>query len=152
MAHCTFSVKFMYDTQFIFGSLMFAVKEDGNLELLTQGPAPRHSTPVYGIAPSYPVDPSTSGGACSGMNPHVGPYYFSAMTSQWHLIGKTIFQSSLEHQAPHLREQLPIGTPLKTTWRSGIAPVRTLPSKFVTSAWWGQPGATLRIALVGTRP
>jgi hypothetical protein len=81
MAPWTFNIKFPYDTQFIFGSLMFAVGDDGNLELLTQGPAPRHFTLVYGISPYYPTNPSTSGGACSGLNPHAGLYYLSAMTS-----------------------------------------------------------------------
>jgi hypothetical protein len=51
MAPWTFSIKFSYDTQFTFGSLIFVVEEDGNLELLTQGPPPKHSTLVYGQAP-----------------------------------------------------------------------------------------------------
>jgi hypothetical protein len=42
MAPWTFSVKFPYDTQFIFGLLMFATGEDGNLELLTRVLVPRH--------------------------------------------------------------------------------------------------------------
>jgi hypothetical protein len=42
MAPWTFSVKFSYDTQFIFGSLMFAAGEDGDLKLLTRGPTPSH--------------------------------------------------------------------------------------------------------------
>jgi hypothetical protein len=84
MAPWTFSVKFPYDTQFIFGLLMFAAGEDGNLELLTRVLVPRHPWPIYGKAPYYPADPSTSstlGGACSGLNPHAGLYYLSAMTS-----------------------------------------------------------------------
>jgi hypothetical protein len=81
MASSTFNIKFLYDTQFIFGSLIFAAGEDGNLELLTQGPAPRHLVPVYGVSLNYPADPSILGGACSSLNPHAGPYYLSAMTS-----------------------------------------------------------------------
>jgi hypothetical protein len=69
---------------------MFDTRDDGNLELLTQGPVPRHLTPVYGVSPYYSIDPSTSGGAYSGLNPHAGSYYLSAMTSQGCLIGKTI--------------------------------------------------------------
>jgi hypothetical protein len=34
MAHWAFEVMFSYDTQFIFGSLMFTAGEDGSLELL----------------------------------------------------------------------------------------------------------------------
>jgi hypothetical protein len=80
MALWTFNFKFLYGTQFIFRSLMFATGEDENLELLTQGPAPRHPAPVYEKAPYYPIDPSTSGGACSDLNPYVGSYYLFAMT------------------------------------------------------------------------
>jgi hypothetical protein len=43
-----FSVNFPYDTQFTFNSLMFVAGEDGNLELLTQGPPPKHPAPIYG--------------------------------------------------------------------------------------------------------
>jgi hypothetical protein len=47
MAPWTFSIKFPYDTQFIFRSLMFTAREDRSLELLTQGPAPKHPASVY---------------------------------------------------------------------------------------------------------
>jgi hypothetical protein len=43
MAPWTFSIKFPYNTQIIFGSLLFVVGEGGNLELLIQGPAPKTS-------------------------------------------------------------------------------------------------------------
>jgi hypothetical protein len=94
MASWTFNMKFPNVTQFLFGSLMFAVGEDGNLELLTWGPTPTHPRSVYGKAPYYPVDPSTSStssGAYSGLNPRVGSYYLSAMTSQGLLIKTPIF-------------------------------------------------------------
>jgi hypothetical protein len=90
MAPWIFSIKFPYDTQFIFGSLMFATREDGNLELLTRGPVLRHPTLVYGVYPYYSVDPSTSGGTCSDLNHHVGSYYLSTMTPQGYPIRKTI--------------------------------------------------------------
>jgi hypothetical protein len=95
MVPWTFSVKFPYDTQFLFGSLIFDVGEDGNLELLTKGPTLSHRGPVYGIAPYYPADPSTSSGACSGMNLRAWLYYLSAMTSQGRLIGTSIFHPSV---------------------------------------------------------
>jgi hypothetical protein len=95
MAQWTFSIKFSHGNQFIFGSLMFAAREDRNLELLTWGPAPRHPALVYGTSPYYLIDPSTSGRACSGLNPHAGPYYLSAKTSQGRPIRKTILQSSV---------------------------------------------------------
>jgi hypothetical protein len=62
--------------------------------LLTQGLTPRHPTLVYG-KPSYlPGNPSTSGGACSDLNPYAGSYYLSAKTSQGCPIRKTILQPS----------------------------------------------------------
>jgi hypothetical protein len=42
IAPWTFNIKLSFITQFIFRSLMFAIGEDENLELLTQGLAPRH--------------------------------------------------------------------------------------------------------------
>jgi hypothetical protein len=81
MSPWTFNIKFPYDTQFIFGFLMFVAGDDGNLELLTQGPTPRYLAPVYGISPYYLTNPSILGGACSDLNPHVGTYYLSAMMS-----------------------------------------------------------------------
>jgi hypothetical protein len=95
MAHWTFSVKFTYDTQFIFRSLMFTAGEDRNFELLTRGLAPIHPRLVYGKVPYYSADPSTSGGACSGLNPHARSDYLSAMTSQGFPIGTPIFQPSV---------------------------------------------------------
>jgi hypothetical protein len=75
-----------------FGSLMFSIGEDRNLELLTRGPASKHHALVYG-QPSYlPIDPSTSSRACSGLNSYAGPYYLSAVTPLGRPIGKTILQ------------------------------------------------------------
>jgi hypothetical protein len=71
---------------------MITTREDVNLELLTRGSVPRHLAPIYGKAPYYPVDPSTSGRACSILNPYVGSYYLSSMTSQGFLIETPIFQ------------------------------------------------------------
>jgi hypothetical protein len=76
----TFSVKFPYDTQFTFGSLIFTVGEDENLKLLTQGPAPKLLAPVYGQAPYLLASSSTSGSTCLGLNPYAGPYHHAAKT------------------------------------------------------------------------
>jgi hypothetical protein len=43
MAPWTFNIKFPYNTQIIFGSLMFVVGEGENLELLIRGPVPNTS-------------------------------------------------------------------------------------------------------------
>jgi hypothetical protein len=94
MTPWTFSIKFSYGTQFTFRSLMFAAREDENLELLTRGSTPKNSAPIYGKAPYYPADPSTLGRACSGLNPYTRSYYLSAMISQGLLIVTTISQPS----------------------------------------------------------
>jgi hypothetical protein len=73
---------------------MFIAGKDGNLELLTQGPALKHHALVYGQAPYLPTDPSISGGVCSGLNPYTWLYYCSVTTSRGLLIWKTILQSS----------------------------------------------------------
>jgi hypothetical protein len=67
-------------------------------QVIASGLAPSYRQPVYGKAPYYPTDPSTSlalGNACSGLNPYVGSYYLSAMTSQGYPIGTPIFQPSV---------------------------------------------------------
>jgi hypothetical protein len=93
MTPCTFSIKFPYGTQFTFRSLMFTTGEDGNLELLTQGPAPKRLTSMYGQAPYFPASSSTSGGsAYLGLNPYVGSYHRVAKTAQGILIGAPITQ------------------------------------------------------------
>jgi hypothetical protein len=74
MAPWTFDVKFPLDTQFAFGSLTFAVREDGDLRMLPLGLAPQHRTLADGQAPWSLTTSSTSGGACSGLDPFVGLY------------------------------------------------------------------------------
>jgi hypothetical protein len=73
---------------------MFTAEEDENLELLTQGPAPKCLASVYGQAPYLPTSSSTSGSACSGLNPYAGPYHRVAKTAQGILIGAPIFRPS----------------------------------------------------------
>jgi hypothetical protein len=97
MSPLAFNVKVPYNTQFLFELFMSTAGEDENLELPTRGPAPSHLSPVYGKAPYYSSDPSTSstsGGTCSGLNTYARPYYLSSMTSQGYPIGTPIFQPS----------------------------------------------------------
>jgi hypothetical protein len=86
-----FSIKFPYDTQFTFEPLMFFIGEDENLELLTRGPTPKHLESVYGQASYLPASLSTSGGACPGLNPYVGPYHRATKTTEGLPIGAHIF-------------------------------------------------------------
>jgi hypothetical protein len=74
--------------------LIFAVGEDRNLKLLTQGLTPKCFMPVYGQAPYFLASSSTSGGVCSGMNPYIRPYYRVAKTTQGIPIRAPIFQPS----------------------------------------------------------
>jgi hypothetical protein len=62
-------MKFPLGTQFTFGSLMFAVGEDGDLKMLPPGPAAEHPT----HAPS-----SISSGAYSSLDPFAGLYIYTA--------------------------------------------------------------------------
>jgi hypothetical protein len=70
---------------------MFVTEEDGNLDLLTQGPPPKHPTAVYGQALYLSANSSTSDGPCSGINPYIGPYHHVTRTTQGIPIGVPIF-------------------------------------------------------------
>jgi hypothetical protein len=50
MAYWTFNIKFPYDTQFIFRSLMFATGEDKNLELLTRDQCKTSCVGIWNIS------------------------------------------------------------------------------------------------------
>jgi hypothetical protein len=69
MAPWTFDMEFPLSIQFTSGSLTFVVGEDEDLKMLPLGPAPEYPT----LAPS-----STSGGACSGLDPFAGLYIRTA--------------------------------------------------------------------------
>jgi hypothetical protein len=69
MAPWTFNMKFPLGTQFTFGSLTFAMGEDGDLKMLPPGSVPEHPTP----APS-----STLGSTYSGLDHFAGLYIHTA--------------------------------------------------------------------------
>jgi hypothetical protein len=69
MAPWTFDVKFPHITQLTFGSLTFAVGEDGDLKMLPPGPASKH----LALASS-----SVSGNSSSGSDPCAGIYVSTA--------------------------------------------------------------------------
>jgi hypothetical protein len=73
---------------------MFAIREDGNLKLLTRGPAPNHLASVYGQTSYHMGSSFTSGGVYSGLNPYTWSYHRAAKTTQGLLIGAHIFQPS----------------------------------------------------------
>jgi hypothetical protein len=83
---------------------MFAAEEDENLELLTRG-GQHQSILRHFIDKLHIFQPVHlhQVGACSGLNPYVGPY----------------------HRAPLHRERLVITTPPMITLRSGVAPAGT---------------------------
>jgi hypothetical protein len=86
---------------------MFTAGDDGSLELLTQGPAPRHPAPVYEQAPYLPANPSISGGACTCLNPYACPYYLYAKTSQGRPIEKIILWPSTGTSSSSSSEETP---------------------------------------------
>jgi hypothetical protein len=94
MATWTFNVKFPYDTQFTFRSMMFVVGEDRNLKMLAPGSAPEHLMPVYRQAPYLLAISSTSAGAYSGLNPYAAPYHHTAKFIQGILSRASILQPS----------------------------------------------------------
>jgi hypothetical protein len=67
-----FDVKFSYNTQFTFGSLTFVAGEDRNLKMLPLGSAPERLAPVYGQTLYFLAISSTTGGACSSLDPYTG--------------------------------------------------------------------------------
>jgi hypothetical protein len=155
MAHWTFRVKFLYDTQFLFGTLMFAAVEDGTLRLLTRGPMPTHHQLIYGEAPYYLANPPTtltSGGARSGLNPYVDSYAPTSMTSWGHPIGALCPSVQWEHGARLLGVHLSVGTQLKTTRRLWTVPSGTQPSRPTTSAQRIPPEHLPIIVPVDTQP
>jgi hypothetical protein len=78
MTPWTFDVKFPFGTQFTYGSLTFAAREDGELRMLPPRPAPELCVPAYGQAPWSLTISSTSGGACSGLHSFAGLYICTA--------------------------------------------------------------------------
>jgi hypothetical protein len=86
MARWTFDVKFPLGTQFTFGSLTFAAGEDGELRMLPPKPALERRALADGQATWSLMISSTSGVACSGVDPFVGLYIRTAKIIQGILI------------------------------------------------------------------
>jgi hypothetical protein len=55
MAPRMFDVVFPYDTQLIFGSLIFVTGEDGDLKMLPTGPTPKHLALASSLASGSPA-------------------------------------------------------------------------------------------------
>jgi hypothetical protein len=133
MESWTFDIKFPCDTQFTFGSLTLVTGEDGNLHMLSPGPAPGRSAPVYGQAPCFPVDSSTTGGACSGLDPYAGQHIRIVKLVRGIPIVMSMLQpstgASSSSRSPATPDQdsaddypeirkVPVGTPTKRTTSS----------------------------------
>jgi hypothetical protein len=80
----TLDVKFPCGTQLVFGSLSFAIGEDGELKMLPPGPAPEHLALASSAASSR---------SCSGSDPSVGSYIRTAKTVQVILVVTSILWS-----------------------------------------------------------
>jgi hypothetical protein len=131
---------------------MFTAGEDGNLKLLTKEPAPKCLAPVYGQAPYLLANSSTSGGACSGLNPYVGPYHHVAKTTQGIPIGAPIFEpsartSSSSTSAVSVDQDSTNDYPKiggSTCWNSTV--------RVASSSWWPRLEHIHRIALADIPP
>jgi hypothetical protein len=137
MAPWTFNVKFSCGTQFTFGSLMFPVEKDGNLELVTQGPALKQLVPVYGHVPYLSVSSSILGGACSGLNPYAGPYHRATKTTQGISIGAPIFKPFARTSSSFASTASP-DQDSTDDYPEIEAPVRIPPMRVALSPWWTQ--------------
>jgi hypothetical protein len=127
MSPRTFDVKFPCDTQLTFGSLTFAAEEDGELKMLSLGPAPEH----LALASS-----ATSGGSCSGSDPNAGSYIQIAKIVR----GIPVVTSILRPLAGALSSSTSASTPnpdLSDDYqRSGPAPTGNPWKAVALSAWW----------------
>jgi hypothetical protein len=139
MTPWTFSVKFPYVTQFTFGSLMFAMGGDGDLKLLTRGPAPKQFTPIYGQAPYLLVDSSTSSEACTCLNPFVGSYHPTAKAAQKPRIGTSIFRLSARTSSSSSSGTSPDQDSTDDYPEIGVAYARTQQKRVASSSWWPRP-------------
>jgi hypothetical protein len=74
MAPWMLDVKFPCGTQFTFASLTFTAGEDGNVRMLSPGPALECLVPVYGQALSFPTISSITGSSYSGSDPYAGQH------------------------------------------------------------------------------
>jgi hypothetical protein len=125
---------------------MFTAREDGNLELLTRDPAPKHLALVYGQVPYLSASSSTSGGACSGLNSYAGSYHHIAKTTQGLPIGAHIFQPLAGISGSSTSGASPDLDSMTITPRSGVAPVGTPQKRVASSSWWPWPEHLRRIA------
>jgi hypothetical protein len=117
---------------------MFATREDRNLELLTQGPAPKHITPVYGQASYILASSSTSSGARSGSNPYAGSYHRVAKTTPGIPIGAPIFQSLAGTSSSPTSAASPDQDSTDDYLRSVEAPIGAPLMRVTSSSWWPQ--------------
>jgi hypothetical protein len=135
MAPWTFNIKLPYDTEFTFGSLMFTAREDGNLELLTRGPAPKHLASVYGQVPYL--------GQFIYIRRGMIRFQSLCRVVQSRCQNNTTALSRGTHllaigrnKAPLHQERPLIMTSLTITLRSGVAPARTPQKRVASSSWW----------------
>jgi hypothetical protein len=78
MAAWTFDVQFPCGTQFIFRSLTFVVRGDGDLKMLPPGPAPERIVSAHGQDPWSPAASLTSSCAFSSPAPFAGRHIDTA--------------------------------------------------------------------------
>jgi hypothetical protein len=127
MTSWTFEVKFTRCNQLTFGSLTFATREDGNLRLLSPGPAPEHLAPTHGQDLCCPTTSSTSGNVCTGQDSYAGVYIYTSKLV-W---GISVMMSILQpkHRDRQHRQCPLINIYLMTIQKSGSVPLGTPPRR-----------------------
>jgi hypothetical protein len=136
MAPWTFDIKFPCGTQFKFGSLTLAAGDDGNLRMLSPGPAPEHLAPEYGQTPCFLADSSTTSGACSGLDPYAGQH-IRIVKLVW---GIPIVMSMLQPSTGASSSSSSPATPDQNSANDypeiRKVPVGTPPKRVTSSLWW----------------
>jgi hypothetical protein len=127
MAPWDFGMNFPLDTQFTFGSLTFAAREDEDLKMLPPGPAPEHPT----LAPS-----STSGDACSCLDHFAGLYIHTANFVQGIPIVTSTLRPFIGASSSSSLASSPGQDSSDDYPRSGPAPAGTPQRTIASSLWW----------------
>jgi hypothetical protein len=118
---------------------MFTTGKDGDLKMLPPGPAPKHPTP----APS-----STSGGACSGLNPFVGLYIRTGKLGRGIPIVTPTLRPIIRASSSSSSASSPGRDSSDDYPKIGPVPAGTLQRTDASFLWWPQTGIGPATALV----
>jgi hypothetical protein len=134
--------------------LTFAAKEDGNLKMLPPGPGPgpERLVLVYGQTPCFLAISSTSGSACSGLDPYTGLYIHTTKLIR----GISIVTSILQPSARAMRSSTSATSPNQDSVddypeiRGSTCGHST--RRVALSSWWPRPEDLLTIVPANVPP